>query len=149
MDPNQQPSPTPEAPAPEINAVPPTPEVAPTPVEPTPVVEATPVATPEVTAPTEATPVATDATPVTPVAAPVVPTGKNPGSGLGILSIVLLFFGLGLFSFIFGVIGLNKSKAAGFKNTPALIAVIFGLVEIIAILGLIVLYFTGALILSI
>lgn len=60
------------------------------------------------------------------------PAAVDPGKTLGILSVILPFVGLGLVGLILGIIGRVKSKKAGFKNTPALVGIIIGIVAVIA-----------------
>ena len=64
------------------------------------------------------------------------PAGQDPGRTLGIVGLVLSILGLGCgLSAVAGVIvsaiGLNKSKAAGYKNTLALVGLILGVVFIV------------------
>ncbi|WP_051388961.1 hypothetical protein [Arthrobacter sp. 35W] len=73
-----------------------------------------------------------------PVAYPTAPNGayqgapaQDPGKVMGIISIILPFVGLGLVGLILGLIGMSKSKKAGFKNTPALVGVILGALAIV------------------
>ncbi|WP_269939712.1 DUF4190 domain-containing protein [Arthrobacter sp. HY1533] len=64
----------------------------------------------------------------------------DPGKTLSIVAIILPFVGFGLVGLILGIVAMNKSKAAGFKNTLALVAVIIGALSVIgAIIGAIVL----------
>lgn len=67
-----------------------------------------------------------------PPAAPV--TGSvavNPGKGLGIASLIVSFLGVGLVGLILGIIGINKSKAAGQGNGFAIAGIILGILNII------------------
>lgn len=64
------------------------------------------------------------------------PAQQDPGKVMGILSIVFPFVFLGLVGLILGIIGLNKSKKAGFKNTPAVIGIVL---SVLAIIGSIIL----------
>lgn len=56
----------------------------------------------------------------------------DPGKTLSIVAIILPFVGFGLVGLILGIVAMNKSKKAGFKNTLALVAVIIGAVSIVA-----------------
>jgi len=49
-----------------------------------------------------------------------------PGKGLGIAALILSFF-FQLIALILGIIALNQSKKAGAKNTPAVVAIVLGL----------------------
>ena len=53
------------------------------------------------------------------------PAAEDPGKTLGIVGLILSFF-TALIGLIVSAVALNKSKKAGFKNTPALIGVIIG-----------------------
>lgn len=67
--------------------------------------------------------------------APVPTTGAievNPGKTLGIVGLVMsFFFGLNIVGLILSIVGLNKSKKAGMKNTPAFAGIIVSIVTII------------------
>jgi len=65
----------------------------------------------------------------TPAGAPYAPApvNENPGRTLGIVALVLAIF-LNIVGAIVGIVALNKSKKAGFKNGPALAAIIVGFV---------------------
>jgi hypothetical protein len=93
-----------------------------TPVEP--VVEAQPQRSYE--APVVETPVAASAPEYAPAAAPVQPVGENPGHNLGIASLILSIVGIHIVGLILGIIALQQSKKAGFKNGLALAGVIVG-----------------------
>ncbi|MDO5287951.1 MAG: hypothetical protein Q4G45_14205 [Actinomycetia bacterium] len=56
------------------------------------------------------------------------PVGEDPGKTLGIVGLVLSIVVCGPVGAIVSYLGLSKSKAAGFKNTSALIGLIWGLV---------------------
>lgn len=123
MDPNQQPSPSEETPTPPTQEVPvtaPTPEVAPTPEasvsEPVPTVVPTPVS--------------------------AAPTSANPGFTFGLVSLITALLGLGLVAVIFGILGLNKSKAAGQKNPLALAGIIIGVVGAIFVTIAVISYYS-------
>jgi hypothetical protein len=64
-------------------------------------------------------------------AAPAAPQpaapAENPGKTLGIVGLILAFF-FQLPALIVSIIGLNKSKKAGFKNGPALAGIILSIV---------------------
>ncbi len=53
------------------------------------------------------------------------PAAEDPGKTMGIVGLVLAFVA-GVIGLIVSAIALNKSKKAGFKNTPALVGVIIG-----------------------
>lgn len=48
-----------------------------------------------------------------------------PGKGLGIAALIVSFF-FSLIGLILGIVALNQSKQAGFKNTPAVAAIWVG-----------------------
>lgn len=56
----------------------------------------------------------------------------DPGKTLSIVAIILPFVGFGLVGLILGIVAMNKSKSAGFKNPVALWAIIIGAVSIVA-----------------
>ncbi len=64
--------------------------------------------------------------PAAPAGAPA-PSGDYPGKTLGIVGLILVFF-TGLIGLIVSAIALNQSKKAGFKNTPAKVGVILGII---------------------
>jgi len=107
----------------------PTPSFPPTP-EPAAFTQPTPSTTPA-----EAQPFGQQTTPSafpTPAAAPVnqapAVQGEDPGHTLGIISIVLSFFGLSLIGIILGVVSRKKSKAVGAAGTLGTIGMILGIV---------------------
>lgn len=56
----------------------------------------------------------------------------NPGKTLGIVGLIMaFFFGLNIVGLILSIVGLNKSKKAGFSNGPALAGIIVSIVTII------------------
>jgi uncharacterized membrane protein len=59
---------------------------------------------------------------------------ENPGKTLGIVALVASFF-VSLLGLILGIVALNQSKKAGFKNGPAKAAIILSI--IFMVLGLI------------
>lgn len=64
------------------------------------------------------------------------PASQDPGRTMGIASIIVgLFFGL--IGLILGIVARNKSKKAGFDNTPALIGIIVSVIAMViqAIVG--------------
>ena len=62
--------------------------------------------------------------------APIAPTttAEDPGKTLGVVSLVTAIFGLALVGLITGIIGLKRSKKAGFKNPMALAGIIISIV---------------------
>lgn len=48
---------------------------------------------------------------------------EDPGKTLGIVGLVLGLIGLSLVGLILSIVGNNKSKAAGFKNTIAIVGI--------------------------
>jgi hypothetical protein len=68
----------------------------------------------------------------------------NPGSTLGIVSIIVSLFGLGLIGLILGIIGLKKSKAVGMGNGAAVAGIVISILSIIGGLLVIGLLFFGA-----
>ena len=74
----------------------------------------------------------------TPPGAPYQQAGaQDPGKTLGIVGLVLAFVAA-LIGVIVSAIALNKSKKAGFKNTPALIGIIVGSIITVLYIGLII-----------
>ncbi|MFP7761912.1 DUF4190 domain-containing protein [Marisediminicola sp. LYQ134] len=73
-----------------------------------------------------------------PAAAPAAPnqysnapaTGEDPGKTLGIVGLVLAFV-FTLAGLIVSIIAARKSKAAGFKNTPAKVGIILSIVFLV------------------
>jgi heme/copper-type cytochrome/quinol oxidase subunit 2 len=53
------------------------------------------------------------------------PVGEDPGKTMGIVGLVLAFVA-SVIGLIVSAIAYNKSKKAGFKNTPALVGIIIG-----------------------
>ena len=70
-------------------------------------------------------------------AAPVAPVG-NEGKTLGIVGLILSFFS-GPIGLIVSAVARSQSKKAGFKNTPATVGIVIGLLStigiVIAIIG--------------
>lgn len=60
------------------------------------------------------------------------PAAEDPGKTLGIVGLILSFF-TALIGLIISAVALNKSKKAGFKNTPALVGIIIGALGTIGI----------------
>lgn len=60
-----------------------------------------------------------------PSAGPVRPGAEDPGKTLGIVALVAVFF-ISILGLILGYVARGQSKKAGFKNTPAKIAIILG-----------------------
>jgi len=80
-----------------------------------------------------------------PPAAPV--TGSvatNPGKGIGIASLIVSFLGIGLVGLILGIVGINKSKAAGQGNGFAIAGIILGILNIIGTIIAIIIIVTSA-----
>lgn len=61
------------------------------------------------------------------------PSGDFPGKTLGIVGLVLSFFTT-IIGLIISIVALRQSKKAGFKNTPALIGVIIGIVTTVFVI---------------
>jgi hypothetical protein len=61
-----------------------------------------------------------------PAAAPA-PTGDYPGKILGIVGLILSFV-FALLGLILSAVALSQSKKAGFKNTPAKVGLILGII---------------------
>lgn len=60
---------------------------------------------------------------------------ENPGKTLGIVALIASFF-ISLLGLILGIVALNQSKKAGFKNGPAKAAIILSIVFMV--IGIIV-----------
>ena len=58
---------------------------------------------------------------------------EDPGRTLGIIGLVLSFF-TAVIGLIISIVALRKSKKAGFKNTPALIGIIVGVLSTVVAL---------------
>lgn len=71
------------------------------------------------------------------------PAAEDPGKTLGIVGLILSFF-TALIGLIVSAIALNKSKKAGFKNTPALVGVIIGAIGTVFAVIAIILAITAA-----
>ena len=56
------------------------------------------------------------------------PPAEDPGKTLGIIGLVLSFF-TAIIGLIISIVALRRSKKAGFKNTPALIGIIVGILS--------------------
>jgi hypothetical protein len=63
--------------------------------------------------------------PVVPQPAPVVVTGV-PGKGLGIAGLIIDFF-IPILGLILSIVARSQSKRAGFKNTPATVGIVLGI----------------------
>jgi len=131
MEPNG-PSPTPEEQSNNPQDVP----TSQPPVEETPSVEQAPSQPVEQTYSPQPEPVAapTPIQPTAPVAEPalapgqpepLLPAGKNPGKTLGIIGFVLAFF-ISILGLILSIVGLVKSRKAGFKNPLAIAGIVIG-----------------------
>lgn len=59
------------------------------------------------------------------------PNQNDPGKTLGIVGFVFAFVGLQLVGLILSIIGFNKSKKAGFKNTLAFVGIILNAVFLV------------------
>jgi Tfp pilus assembly protein PilE len=102
-------------------------------------------------APTQPAPPPTPSSPPPPVApvTPVTPdpqtpaqpqsSREDPGKTLGIVGLVLTIVGLGLVGVVLAIVGLIRSKNAGFKNIPALIAIILNAIGILLVIPLLAL----------
>jgi ABC-type Na+ efflux pump permease subunit len=61
-----------------------------------------------------------------------------PGKTLGIVGLIVSFFA-SLIGLIISIIAFNQSKAAGYKNTPAKVGIILGIIFLIlGIIGVII-----------
>jgi hypothetical protein len=70
-------------------------------------------------------------TPAPAPAAPVAPVNV-PGKTLGIISILLVVpLGLSVVGIILGFVARSQSKAAGYKNTPATVAIVLGFIALV------------------
>jgi hypothetical protein len=69
---------------------------------------------------------------------------ENPGKTLGIVALIASFF-IALLGLILGIVALNQSKKAGFKNGPAKAAIILSIIfMVIGLIVAIVLITSGA-----
>jgi len=60
----------------------------------------------------------------------VAPPSTYPGKTLGIVGLIVSFF-FSLIGLIISIIAFNQSKNAGFKNTPAKVGIILGIVFLV------------------
>jgi ABC-type Na+ efflux pump permease subunit len=68
---------------------------------------------------------------------PVANPATYPGKTLGIVGLIVSFF-FSLIGLIISIIAFNQSKAAGFKNTPAKVGMILGIIFfVLGIVGVI------------
>lgn len=65
---------------------------------------------------------------------------NDPGKTLGIVGFVFAFVGLQLVGLILSILGFNKSKKAGFKNTLALAGIILNAIFLLVVVPLIVFF---------
>lgn len=63
-----------------------------------------------------------------PVAGQSVVYAENPGQTLGIVGIILNFFGIGLGGIILGVMSRSKSKAVGASTTLGTVSLVWGII---------------------
>jgi type II secretory pathway pseudopilin PulG len=76
--------------------------------------------------------------------APQQPQGSDPGRGYGIASLVTALLGISLVAIVLGIVGLLKSKKAGYStNIFALIGIIWSVVSIILLTMLLVFLVLG------
>lgn len=68
---------------------------------------------------------------------PSSPAAENPGRTLGIVGLVLAFF-FTIVGAIIGIVALNRSKKAGYKNGPALAAIIVGFVLFVILIIIVI-----------
>lgn len=126
----QQPSDYPESPQPDIT--PQTqPQMQPQTQQPQPMAEFQPQVQPEVEPQTQYTP-----QPVQPVQQPTAPA-TDPGKLFSILGLVFSFIALQLPGLILSIIGLRKSKKAGFPTTLAIVGICLNIFFMIATIGVI------------
>ena len=70
------------------------------------------------------------------------PVGEDPGKTMGIVGLVLAFVA-SVIGLIVSAIAYNKSKKAGFKNTPALVGIIIGALSTLITLIVIIVSIAG------
>ena len=58
------------------------------------------------------------------------PGADYPGKTLGIVGLILVFF-TGLIGLILSIVANSQSKAAGYKNTPAKVGIIIGIISLV------------------
>lgn len=68
---------------------------------------------------------------------------EDPGKTLGIVSLITSILGIGLVGLITGIIGRNKSKAAGYSNGMALAGIIISSISMVVGLIFGVLFIIG------
>ena len=66
---------------------------------------------------------------------------ENPGKTLGIVALIASFF-ISLLGLILGIVALNQSKKAGFKNGPAKAAIILSIIFMVLGVITLILVFT-------
>lgn len=132
MEPTPSNSADPTTEAPVVAETPETTEVSSVSTEPT--------STPEPVATTE-TPAATPAQAFVSAGEPTAATPtENPGQGLGIGSLVTALIGLHIVGLILGIVGLKKSKKAGYGNGLALAGIIISGVGMVLFLVYVVIF---------
>ena len=67
---------------------------------------------------------------------------ENPGKTLGIVALVASFF-ISLLGLILGIVALNQSKKAGFKNGPAKAAIILSIIFMVIGIILAIVFIVG------
>ncbi|MFC0680240.1 hypothetical protein ACFFGH_20590 [Lysobacter korlensis] len=67
---------------------------------------------------------------------------ENPGKTLGIVALVASFF-IALLGLILGIVALNQSKKAGFKNGPAKAAIILSIIFMVIGIILAIVFIVG------
>ena len=83
----------------------------------------------------------------TPAPAPApVPAAAAPGKTLGVVGLILSFFGpVSLIGLILSIVARSQSKKAGVSNTPATVGIVIGLIVlVISIISIIVLGISAA-----
>jgi hypothetical protein len=91
-----------------------------------------PIQTPS---PQQPAPVIAPQAPISPAAT----AADDPGKTLGVVSLITAILGLALVGLVTGIIGLKKSKKAGFKNSMALAGIIISIVFTILFVAIIAL----------
>ena len=79
---------------------------------------------------------------------PPVAYAQNPGDTLGIIGLVLNFFGINIGGIILGVMSRNRSKEAGFPTTLGTVSMVWGIVGTVlgflAILFFVIMFIAAA-----
>lgn len=92
------------------------------------------------TQPTHTAPAYTAPMPITPSAPEVGTKEEDPGLALGVAAMAFIFSGLQLVGIILAIIGMKRSKAAGYSGSVSRMALILNIIIAVLAIVAIVLY---------